>query len=226
MRILTLYPILVVGGLACRAVPSWQASAERAQRAAVDQLVLSAPLLLAAGDSATAVLTRQVGAYNFRLSLPSAETWTRVSSSDPGVLTADAAGHLLAVAPGTTSIRARVDAQDLSLAIRVLPPIATLRFQPRDTTIQAGDTVLLRLEAYDSGGSVVPAPVFIAHRLLARPQPFRYGRKQPPAGLLLIGCSPGSEWFGARLGHRADSVTISVSSTNRSPRAGGCAGPG
>jgi hypothetical protein len=226
MRIRALYPILVVGGLACRTVPSWQASAERARRAAVDQLVLSAPLLLAAGDSATAVLTHQVGAYQFRLSLPAAETWTTVSSTDPGVLTADAAGHLLAVAPGTTSIRARVEEEDLSLAVRVLPAIATLRFHPRDTTIQVGDTVLLRLEAYDSSGALVPAPVFIAHRILTRPQPLRYGRVRPPASLLLIGCTPGSEWFGARLGHRADSVTISVSSTNQSGRAGGCPGPG
>jgi hypothetical protein len=205
-RAAALSATLVASALA----PRW-AVAQGTGATGVDRLALSGPLLLAAGDTGTVVLVHRMGAYHFSEALPTAAAWTSIGSTDPRVLAVDAEGHLLALAPGWATVGAVVDTQQLRFPIQVLPAIARLSFQPRDTTIRVGDSVRLRLRAFDSSGRVVAAPLFIARRAHGRPGPLHQVRLLPPAGLVLLGCAAGSESFATRLVHRADSVTITVS---------------
>jgi plastocyanin len=78
------------------------------------------------------------------------------SSSAPAVVAVSAAGRLAAGRPGRARITARAGRSAASFSVTVVPnPVATLRIEPADVSVRAGDVVEFELHASSRSGRAV-----------------------------------------------------------------------
>jgi len=196
----------VLAGVSAQPIHAQQPSV----RSASDTLRLSIGCetwLLAVGDSISC--TPSIFVHHGDVMWPSR---TRVqspswSSSAPSRLTV-LEGVLVALDTGVATISVMANELTGKANFEILPPVATLSWDLRDTVIQVGDIVRMKAIVRDSSGRVLRT---IGYN--------EYGGVEgggiklihwSPDSLTFQGLRAGVSWVVARLGHRRDSITIVV----------------
>lgn len=145
------------------------------------------------------------------------------SSSDTSVAVVDRRGLVSTRREGKVRISAHVRRiwQGKDSAFRdltVIPDVASLRLQPRDTVVSPMDSVEYRAHAFDANSRVIDVtPPITEHEdgfwTPERPKAIgrRHFRSRPTElGLSVWGAAPTSGWIVARIGEHRDSVRLTV----------------
>ena len=101
--------------------------------------------------------------------------------------------------------------------ILVLPPVADVRIEPHDTTLQIGDSMLVRFVAEDSRGAEYD--ISLGYGYTAGPEPYAFAllRTVHPNGFWLAARAVGKGRIWTELGPRVDTAHVRVIDT-LSPR--------
>lgn len=121
------------------------------------------------------------------------------------------------LAPGQAVLSARRGSEWLDDVITVLPPVASLRWEPREVALAPGQTAVLRAVAWDSAGA--PVAVVRWSEMWHRPDQFRSAIGYERLGDLLIvrGQEPGVACIRVILGHRSDTARVVVRPPDAAP---------
>ncbi len=145
---------------------------------------------------------------------PSEVMW---HSTDPTVAAIDSNGTARGLQPGTATIVARAGWNKATWAITVVPPIARLVIQPRDTTIATRDTVWFKAVALDSAGNVIPKARIALRLATTHPAGIHtvsfFGQnapRVPPNTLPVMSSRPAVGYVIAHLIGTRDSVRVSA----------------
>jgi hypothetical protein len=118
---------------------------------------------------------------------------------------------VVAHAPGRARLSARREGDDLAHVITILPPVATLDWEPAEVRLAVGETAIVRAVARDSAGDVVAIVSWssASHRL-PRTGAAVDLRPLEDQSLLVTGLEPGVTCLETRLAHRTAMARIVV----------------
>ncbi|HSE98144.1 MAG TPA: Ig-like domain-containing protein, partial [Blastocatellia bacterium] len=90
---------------------------------------------------------------------PRSDVTVNWSSENPDIATVDAAGVVVGLKPGTTTIRAEADGGSGTISVNVIAnPVSSLTIEPRSITARTGDVVRFGPRAKDTSGNPVSNP--------------------------------------------------------------------
>lgn len=133
--------------------------------------------------------------------------WT---SSDPAVARIDAAGRIVAIDEGRTTIVARAGVRDTAAILTVVQRVASIRIVGDEVGVAVGDTVQLAIDLRDADGRV------------AEDRDPLWGTTNPAIASVskrgsVRGQSPGMAGIWARIDAIADTIAVRVSPADEPP---------